>query len=275
MKRIIKVLIYPLIFIFGQFAINYIFVCLFNKHQLRLLSNKYPLLSHKQLMIKLNHLMTTSQYKNSLNNYINSKSIIIVLSISIIFIPIFINKYKQYPKHKRKKITRNDIIFIVLLGISISTIFNLTFSSLNYYFHFTKVYHLSELPIYVQIISSGILGPIMEELLFRGIVYNELKKTYKPMKSIVIASFVFALFHLSNPLNVIYSFSLSFMFIYLYEKYKTLLTPMLMHITANITVILMMFLIVQNIIWLNIILIILMITILLSIHKLMIKKDLK
>jgi membrane protease YdiL (CAAX protease family) len=115
----------------------------------------------------------------------------------------------------------------------------------------------------------------MEELLFRGIVYNKIKEDYKPMKSIIIASIIFALFHFSNPLNVLYAFVMPFMFIYLYEKYKTLLAPISLHCIANTTTILTMSLIVKNIIWLNIIIILIMIATLIIINKLVIKKDLK
>lgn len=274
MKKILKILIYPISFTIGQFIINYLFVYLFNKHQLRLLSNAYPLLSHKQLVNKLNHLISTSQYKIELMNYLNSKSLIIILTTSIIFIPLFMQIYKKYQIKHKKKINNSNLILISLLGISISLIFNLVFSSINFYLPFTNTFELSTLPINIQILSSGILGPVMEELLFRGIVYNKIKKIYKPMKSIVLASFIFALFHLSNPLNILYAFMMSFVFIYLYEKFKSLWAPILMHVVANTTTIIAMFIIVQNIIWLNILVAIIMIIVLIVVHKLMIKKDL-
>ncbi len=275
MKRIIKYLIYPITFFIGQFLINYFFVFLFNQHQLRLLSNNYPFLSHKQLISKLNQLIKTSQYKLNLSNYMNSKALIIILITSIIFIPLFYNIYKKYKNHNITKIKKNDVLFIILLGISISLIFNITLSSINYFLHFTNNYQLSQLPIYIQILSSGIMGPIIEELLFRGIVYNKIKEDYKPMKSIIISSIIFSLFHFSNPLNVLYAFMMSFMFIYLYEKYKTLWAPILLHCIANTSTILIIYLIVMNIIWLNMIIVLIMIVILIILHKLIIKNDLK
>ena len=46
---------------------------------------------------------------------------------------------------------------------------------LNNLFYFTNKFEINSIPIMVQIICSGICGPILEELVFRGIVYNKLK----------------------------------------------------------------------------------------------------
>ena len=76
----------------------------------------------------------------------------------------------------------------------------------------------------------------------------------------------------NNIINAIYAFGVCFILIYIYEKYKTLKAPILMHICLNTTIILMLNLIVKNFIAFNIYLLVISIIILL-ILKLYIKKD--
>ena len=72
----------------------------------------------------------------------------------------------------------------------------------------------------------------------------------------------FGLFH-SDIINAIYAFGVSFVLIYLYEKYKTLKAPILMHMFLNTTIILMLNLIIKNFIIFNVYLLVLSIVVLL------------
>ena len=256
-KKIIKVLIWPIVFTIGTLLINYIFVAIFNIKEKGDLSNK-------QFLEYIN----TIEYQDKLTNYINSKTLLIIFIMSIIFIPIFYKVFKKYKKKNSFKL--KDIILPIILGITISLIYNITIFNLNNLFHFTNKYELSNIPIIVEIISSGIIGPILEELLFRGIVYNKLKEFNKPMTSIIIASIIFGIFH-NDIINAIYGFGVSFVLIYLYEKYKTLKVPIIMHMSLNITIIIMLRLIVLNFIPFNLYLLIISIIILIFIKKAYIK----
>ena len=115
---------------------------------------------------------------------------------------------------------------------------------LNNRLNFTNQFELSRLPMIIQIISSGICGPIIEELIFRGIIYNKLKEFNKKKFSIILTSVIFGLIH-GNIINSIYAFIVSFILIKLYDKYKTLKAPILMHIFLNTTIIIFLPLIIQ------------------------------
>lgn len=231
-KNLFKVLIWPIIFVIGQFFIQYIFVSIFN-------STERGTLTEKEFL----EYIKKEEYITELNNYINSKVLIIIFLTMIIFIPLFYKIYKKY--RKENKFTLKNIFISILFGISISLIYNITLYNLNNVIHFTNIFELSKLPIIVQLISSGICGPILEEFIFRGIVYNKLKTFNRPMKSIILTSIIFGLFH-NNIINAIYAFGVSFILIYLYEKYKTLKAPIFMHIFLNSTTILLLPLILRN-----------------------------
>ena len=251
-KNIIKVLIWPIIFVIGQFLIQYIFAVIFN-------------VTHKGNLSDSEFLkyMETNEYIEKLSNYIDSKVLIISLITFVIFIPIFYFRYKKYITKNNYKV--KNIFEPILFGITISLIFNIVMYGLSNLTSFVN-FNVSKLPIIKQVICSGICGPILEELIFRGIVYNKLKEFNKPMTAIILCSLVFALFHL-DLINAIYAFGVSFMFIYLYEKYKTLKAPMIMHISLNTTIILCANLIIKNNIIINASLFLVSIIILLILKK--------
>lgn len=231
-KKFLKVLIWPILFLLGNFLIQYIFVSIFNKNEKGTM-NDSEFLNHIQ----------TEDYISKLNEYITSKTLVIILIVFIIFLPLL---YKKYKKYKELNIfNKKDIFIPIILGICISLIHNIIWYSLNYLFNFTNIFEISKVSLIIQIISSGILGPILEELMYRGIVYNKLKEFNNENLSTIITSILFALSH-NNIINGIYAFFVSFILIYLYKKYKTLKAPILMHIALNVTVILILPLIVKN-----------------------------
>ena len=252
-KKFLKVIIWPIIFMLGQFLINYIFVAILN-------SKKKGMLTNTEFI----DYVKSMEYKTKLNNYIDSKILIITLISAIIFIPIFYLVFKKYKKENNYNLKYT--LLPIVLGITISLIYNITLFNLNNLINFTDIFEISNIPIIIEIICAGMIGPVIEELVFRGIVYNKLKEFNKPMKSIILASIIFAIFH-TNAINMLYAFGVSFMFIYLYEKYKTLKAPILMHMSLNITIILMIRLIVHNYMFFNLYLLIVSIIILLIIKK--------
>ncbi|MBE6138930.1 MAG: CPBP family intramembrane metalloprotease [Firmicutes bacterium] len=257
-KNIIKVLFWPIIFSLGTFFINYVFVSIFNSNEQGTMTNGE--------FIKY---ISTIEYQEKLNSYINSKSLVIVLITAIIFIPILYIVFKKYKTTNNFKL--KDIFIPITFGITISLIYNIVLFQLNNYLNFTNNFEVSSIPIIIQIICSGILGPILEELVFRGIVYNKLKEFNKSIVSLILTSVIFSIFH-NDIVNAIYAFGVSFIFIYLYEKYKTLKAPILMHIFLNTTIILMLNLIIKNYIVFNLYLLIVSIIILLVL-KIYLRKD--
>ena len=117
----------------------------------------------------------------------------------------------------------------------------------------------------VQLLTSGIGGPILEELVFRGIVYNQLKSFNKPMTAIILTSLIFGLIH-NSIINAVYAFGVSFILIYLYEKYKTIKAPILMHIFLNSTIILLLPLILKDYLVFNLYLLIVSILVLIALR---------
>ncbi len=254
-NKIFKILIWPIIFIIGQISIELIFASRFDSSIKGTMSNEEFL-----------NYIKTDAYREGLSNYINDKIVIITLIIALIFIPIFYYVYKKYKTSNKLK----NLFIPILLGITISLIYNITMFNLSNALNMYE-YDLSTVPLIYQVLCSGILGPILEELLFRGIVYNKLKEITTSMKAIVLCSVFFGMIHF-NIINAIYAFGISFMLIYLYEKYKTLKAPIIMHMVLNTTTILFVPFIVKSYIPFNSYLVVVSILALL-IFRVKIKED--
>lgn len=87
--------------------------------------------------------------------------------------------------------------------------------------------------ILVELLSLGIIVPIAEEVIFRGLIYPRLRERYSVVVSALLMAFGFAVFH-GNLLQGIYAFFMSLLLIYVYERYHSLLAPIIFHIAANL-----------------------------------------
>lgn len=245
-RKLLKVLLWPVIFIAGQFFIKYLFVSFYNSQNIISYRKMFPDLSDVDII-------KTLKYQTELNNYLNTKAFIITLITFIVFGLVFIFKNKSYHKD-HSKLNLKSIILISLLGIFISLFYNIFIYNINNVIHITNNYYISSIPLFILILTSGIMGPILEELLFRGIVYNKLLTFNDHKKACIITSIIFSIMHYPNIINMLYTFILSFILIYLYDKYKSLKAPIIMHILVNTTINLFLPILLINNIFVNYIL---------------------
>ncbi len=89
---------------------------------------------------------------------------------------------------------------------------------------------------FIQLIVLGILSPIVEEVLFRGLVYKRLKIYYEASIAAYISAIIFGIAHF-NLIQGLYAFIMGIIFAFVYEKYKSIFAPIIVHLTANIVVV--------------------------------------
>lgn len=155
------------------------------------------------------------------------KSIIIgSIFICIIEIIYVIFKYKG----KKIKVEQYNLFPYILLGIGITTTYNMILFAMNLGNEVN-----TNINIVFNIICSGIVGPIFEETLFRYSFINYLKKFNSTKMSIIISSIVFAICH-TGITTIIYAFIIGLVNSYLYIKKKNILVPIVIHMSANIFV---------------------------------------
>ncbi len=86
--------------------------------------------------------------------------------------------------------------------------------------------------ITIQIITAVILGPIVEELIFRGLMYIRLKRMFGAGVAAFVTGVIFGVYH-GNVSQGIYAFIFSYGAIFIYERYKKIYAPIIMHMVAN------------------------------------------
>ncbi len=85
----------------------------------------------------------------------------------------------------------------------------------------------------ITLLCLGILSPIAEELLFRGILYNSIKKLLNPKVALVLSALLFGIYHM-NLVQGLYAFVMGLLMAYAYERFGSFFYPVAMHIFANI-----------------------------------------
>lgn len=165
------------------------------------------------------------------NSFLLDKQLLIVVILGLIFIPLLLIDYKKnYYNSEVKKINIPILLIIVVL---LSLVYNVFAYYVNNFTFQTSLFDSNGNILYV-LLSTGLIGPVIEELMFRGIIYNELKKRITSMAAILITTLFFALTHF-NIFQIIYALALGFILIFVYEKYKDIKAPIILHMASNIT----------------------------------------
>lgn len=87
------------------------------------------------------------------------------------------------------------------------------------------------------ILVSSFIGPILEEIVFRKIIFGALHKRLNFFLSALISSVIFALAHFEPEHIILYS-TMGFTFAYLYVKTQRIIVPIIAHVTMNTFVVL-------------------------------------
>ncbi len=132
-------------------------------------------------------------------------------------------------------------LLFILLGILASH----GVSTLVSFFHIDNIlgsYSQVEQVIYQSstawiIISTVIIHPLLEELIFRWLIYGLLRKRLNFWVSALISSAIFGFYHL-NLMQGVYAFIVGMLFCYLNEKFQNITSTMVCHMAANAFVLL-------------------------------------
>jgi len=84
----------------------------------------------------------------------------------------------------------------------------------------------------LMIIVSSIIGPILEEVIFRKIIFGSLYKRFNFFISALISSVIFGLAHMEFVHLLLYS-AMGFTFAFLYVKTKRIIVPIVAHVSMN------------------------------------------
>jgi uncharacterized protein len=86
------------------------------------------------------------------------------------------------------------------------------------------------------VLVSSIFGPVLEEIVFRKIIFGTLYNRYSFFISALISSFIFAIAHMELEHLLLYA-AMGFTFAFLYVQTKRIIVPIFAHVTMNTLVV--------------------------------------
>ena len=95
-------------------------------------------------------------------------------------------------------------------------------------------------PLWLGLILYGLVSPIAEEIIFRGITYNRMKRFFKVVPCVLVTSLLFGGFHANLP-QFLYGTCMGVLMTLVYEWTKTFAAPLLLHMVANMFVFVLSF----------------------------------
>lgn len=158
---------------------------------------------------------------DNLTNFINNYGGIILILTNITYIIYIIKKHRI----KVNKYNLIDNYPKIYLFISIPLFLNSLILLINNQ-------KIPTINIYIALFGSVIIGPILEELIFRYLIYNNLNKFNNKNTSIILSSLIFALVH-NGFINIVYAFIIGTILTIIYSKNKNIKEVIILHMVAN------------------------------------------
>lgn len=159
---------------------------------------------------------------DNLTNFINNYGGIILILTNITYIIYIIKKHRI----KVNKYNLIDNYPKIYLFISIPLFLNSLILLINNQ-------KIPTINIYIALFGSVIIGPILEELVFRYLIYNNLNKFNNKNTSIILSSIIFALVH-NGFINIVYAFIIGTILTIIYSKNKNIKEVIILHMVANL-----------------------------------------
>jgi len=88
---------------------------------------------------------------------------------------------------------------------------------------------------WIGLVLYGVLSPFAEEAVFRGLIFNRMKRCFHYGIALVVSSLLFGCYH-GNTVQAVYGSLLGLLIAYTYEKYKSFVAPVLFHAVANVSI---------------------------------------
>lgn len=93
---------------------------------------------------------------------------------------------------------------------------------------------LQGVPWWQLVLMIGIIGPVSEELVFRGVIYHGYRRSGRLVTAMLLSAFLFGLMHL-NFNQMSYAFLVGIIGVLLIEGTGSIFYPILFHVCINVT----------------------------------------
>lgn len=184
---------------------------------------------------------TAAVMEQVLQNY-TKHALYMLLAASVICIPVFALLFRADRKKEQvireKETSKTAWILLAVMAVALCFSLNalIGFSGLD---KISGKYQQAAEALYsggifLELIVVGVFGPVCEELIFRGLMFQRLCGYVKPVIAVLISALVFGIYH-GNIVQGVYAFCLGVVMALCYLRFQTLWAPILIHVVANIT----------------------------------------
>ena len=172
---------------------------------------------------------------------LNNQNLILVVSsvVTLLFLWVFFKcRHKKLTQEAQIcKLDIKMILPVIVMGCSLSLFVSSVLCILPLPENLVSSYSESSQGLLgenmvIRILSVMILAPVVEEIVFRGLIFSRLKRGMKTWIAIVISSVLFALMH-GQLLWILYTFVIGFVFAVVVEQTKSLNASILCHMAFN------------------------------------------
>ena len=189
--------------------------------------------------------ITSDMLTDMLDGRVTKSAMMINVIAGVIIIPVLSIILKQDKKSREEKrviVKKGEYIYPFLAGIFMCLGCNWLIDMsgiINIFTGFNEVADsLYGGSIIFEFIAMVIIAPLLEEILFRGIIFARLREYMSVKVAIVISALIFGIIH-GNVVQGIYAFIIGICLAYIYERYNTLLAAVLFHMSANLMSVIM------------------------------------
>lgn len=194
-----------------------------------------------------------SIFGSVLTSYIHliTKNMVYVLILSqiLLIIPTLVyitsNKLNLAKTIRFNKIKISNVLLVILFSYLITPLMSLI-NLLSMLFVRNNIQNTVEViadqnPLYISMIAIALIPCMFEEAVYRGIFYNEYRKT-NVKSGILLSALLFALLHM-NFNQFFYAFVMGVVFVILIEATDSILSSMIIHFVINGTSVLNLYMI--------------------------------
>jgi uncharacterized protein len=177
---------------------------------------------------------------------LSNRNIVVFVSLISLFLLILLFRFKFKQNINILGFSKVNIIKNIVLGILVAFAFFFIIDGL-YLMLFPKQFQENIIEMittlknpvdyFLLFLGTVLLGPFIEEIVYRGILYSPFRKKYGPIKAIFIVSLFFGLVHTTFPLAFFAAISLTS----LYEKTESIISTITAHSVHNLLVIIVAF----------------------------------
>ena len=159
-----------------------------------------------------------------------------VMTLVIFWIRFAVRKKNILKEVECKKIAKEGILPIIVTALSMNVVLSMVIGYFPWPQGWMEAYMENSSIIDGSLMSwlmAVVMAPVLEEIVFRGLVYTRLKKGMPAIAAAIVASLAFGLCH-TGIIWVIYATALGLVMTWVFEKYQSLAASILFHFSFNL-----------------------------------------